>query len=373
VSSPPVRRTGAADAGTLDADAIEALAHRRLPAEALAYLESGSGRERTLAANRDAWDRIALRPRVLRDVTVVDPATQLLGTTVSMPVAIAPVGHQRLFHRAGEAATAAAAAARDVLHVVSTRCSVPLAQVAAAGGPFWFQVYVLRDRGLTRELVAAAARLGARALVLTADTPVPGTKRRCPDLVIPDAMLFANLPDVAASGDPQRWDRISQAADVTPGTIAWLAEQSGLPVVVKGVLHPDDARTAVAAGARAVVVSNHGGRQLDGAVASCLALPGVVEAVGDTAEVLVDGGIVTGVDVVRALAQGARAVLVGRPAILGLAADGAAGVGRVLDRYRTELVEAMRLAGADRPGAIGRDLLAPAAGQAVQDAPGGTR
>lgn len=370
---PLADRPGADAARPLDARSMAALAHRHLSADALAYLETGTGRETTLRANRRAWDRVALRPRVLRDVTGIDPSTTVLGTELPMPVAVAPVGYQRMFHPDGEAATAAGAAAHGVLHVVSTRCSVPLQQVAAGGGPWWFQVYVLRDRGLTLALVQAAAGLGAQALVLTADAPVPATKRRCPTLSMPDEFLFANLPELVAASDPDRWDRTTQAPDLTPATIAWLAERSGLPVAAKGVLHPDDARVAVTAGARAVVVSNHGGRQLDGAMASARALPAVADAIGDTALVLVDGGIRSGVDVLRALALGARGVLVGRPVIHGLAAQGSTGVAAVLDRFRTELVEAMRLAGATRVPEVGADLLEPIPGQAGQEAPGGTR
>ncbi|HUY97482.1 MAG TPA: alpha-hydroxy acid oxidase [Verrucomicrobiae bacterium] len=329
---------------------MAARARRRLSPDALAYLETGAGRETTLRANRRAWDKVALRPRVLRDVRVVDPSTTILNTPVSLPVGIAPVGYQRLFHPRGEAATAAAAAERGALLMLSTRCSMPLADVAAAGGPLWFQVYVLRDRGLTVEMAREAARLGARALVITVDTPVPGSKRRCPDLSMLDEVL-------AVPAERSRRERITQAADVTPDTIGWLASTTGLPVGVKGVLHPDDARIAVRAGAAVVIVSNHGGRQLDGAVASAVALPAVVDAVGDQVPVLVDGGIRHGSDVLRALALGARGVLVGRPVIHGLAAAGAEGVAAVLDRFRRELEEVMRLAGADRIDAIGRDLL----------------
>jgi 4-hydroxymandelate oxidase len=238
--------------------------------------------------------------------------------------------------------------------VLSTRSSTRIESVAAAAGSWWFQVYVLRDRALTKELVQRATAAGARALVLTGDTPYVGRKRRDRgSLAIPDEDFRANLErltDVTLA---------EQAADVTFDDIGWLRELSGLPVLVKGVLRGDDAAHCMEAGAAGVVVSNHGGRQLDGAVATAEALPEVVKALAGRGEVLVDGGVRTGRDVVRALALGARAVLVGRPVLWGLATEGAAGVARVLTELQEDTAHVMALAGAATVDQVTADLVLP--------------
>lgn len=332
---------------------LEARARAALPPEVFDYFAGGSGDEDTLAANEAAWRAVRLRPRVLRDVSRVDTSTTVLGERVASPVLVAPTAFHRLAHPAGEVATAEGTAAAGSLLVLSSRASMRIEAVAAAAGPWWFQVYVLRERSLTRDLVQRAAASGARALVLTGDTPYVGRKRRDRGSVaIPDEDFRVNLErltDVSLA---------EQAADVTFEDIAWLRELSGLPVLVKGVLRGDDAVRCLDAGAAGVIVSNHGGRQLDGAVATAHALPEVVEAVAGRAEVLVDGGVRSGRDVLRALALGASAALVGRPVLWGLATGGATGVRAVLDELREDTAHVMALAGATTVADITAELLA---------------
>jgi 4-hydroxymandelate oxidase len=323
------------------------------------FFAGGSGDESTLAANADAWRHVALRPHVLRDVSSVDTRVRVLGRELPAPVCVAPMGYQVLAHPAGEVATARGARRAGALLTVSSRSSRRIEEVAAEAGPWWFQVYVLRDRGLTAELVRRAAAAGASALALTGDTPYLGRRRRDRDpVLVPDEIFGVNLGD--------GFDRAlaEQAADVTYDDIAWLAEISGLPVVVKGVLRGDDARDCAAAGAAGVWVSNHGGRQLDGAVATAVALPEVADAVGDRVEVYADGGIRTGTDVLRALALGARAVFVGRPVLWHLATGGEDAVADGLGRLTDELAHAMGLAGVTTTDAVGRSLCASPTGGA---------
>ncbi|WP_329234550.1 alpha-hydroxy-acid oxidizing protein [Actinoallomurus sp. NBC_01490] len=332
-------------------------ARRALDPAVFDFFAGGSGDESTLAANTAAWRRVALRPHVLRDVSSVDTRVRVLGRELPAPVCVAPMGYQVLAHPGGEVATARGARRAGALLTVSSRSSRRIEEVAAEAGPWWFQVYVLRDRGLTADLVRRAAA-GASALALTGDTPYLGRRRRDRDpALIPDEIFGVNLGD--------GFDRAlaEQAADVTYDDIAWLAEISGLPVVVKGVLRGDDARDCAAAGAAGVWVSNHGGRQLDGAVATAVALPEVADAVGDRVEVYADGGIRTGTDVLRALALGARAVFVGRPVLWHLATGGEDAVADGLTSLSEELAHAMGLAGVTTTAAIGRGLCAsPTAG-----------
>ncbi len=335
---------------TPDATQLQRQAAKVLPAAVYNYYAGGSGRERTLRANLKSWRRVWLAPRVLRDVSAVDTGTELLGSGLATPVGVAPTAFHRLAHPDGELATAAGAAAAGALFVLSSRSSCRIedvgAIVAAGGGTWWFQVYVMRDRSLTAGLVRRAARAGASALVLTADTPVVGRKWRDKPGGPPvsDADFLANLgplSDLAAA---------AQAADVTFADIGWLAATGGgLPVVVKGVLRPDDALTCAAHGAAAIIVSNHGGRQLDGAVPAARALPDIAAAISagqPDLGVCVDGGIRAGQDVLSALALGARAVFVGRPVLWALACAGADGVRDLLAGLTADLAHAMALAGA---------------------------
>jgi 4-hydroxymandelate oxidase len=326
-----------------------------LPEAAYGYYATGAGQQSTLAANLAAWSELSLRPRVLRDVSRIDLSTTVLGEPVPHPILVAPTASHRLGHPDGELATARGAARANSLMVVATRASVTLEAIAAAApdAQRWFQVYVMRDRAWTAELLQRAEAAGATALMLTGDTPFVPSKRHATKSTLLDEITMANLPSVPPIDQGERHD-----PSITFDVIAWLREQSGLPVIVKGVLRGDDARRCLEAGASAVVVSNHGGRQLDGAVATARALPEVVASVGDDGEVYVDGGIRSGVDVLRALALGARAVLVGRPVLWGLATGGADGVTAVLQGLRDELHEAAALAGAASVAEMTDDLIA---------------
>ncbi|MGH3373948.1 MAG: alpha-hydroxy acid oxidase [Actinoallomurus sp.] len=346
-------------AGHADYAELEERARRALEPAVFDFYAGGSGDETTLAANAAAWRRVALRPHVLRDVSSADTRVRVLGHELATPVCVAPMGYQTLAHPDGEVAMARGARRAGALLTVSSRSSRRIEEVAAEAGPWWFQAYVLRDRGLTRELVRRAAEAGATAVALTGDTPYLGRRRRDRDPgLIPDEVFGVNLGD--------GFDRAlaEQAADVTYDDITWLREVSGLPVVVKGVLRGDDALSCAAAGAAGVWVSNHGGRQLDGAVPTAEALPEVAAAAGGTVEVYADGGVRTGVDVLRALALGARAVFVGRPALWCLATGGAETVAEGLAELSDGLAHAMGLAGVTTVTEIDRGLCALAGGGA---------
>ena len=343
----------------LDLSALEAAARDRLDQGVYDYVAGAADDEITLAANAAAWDSILLRPRVLRDVTSVELSTTLLGTAVSSPLGVAPTAFQRLVHPEGECAMAKGAAARECLMVLSTRATSTPADCfeAAPDGPRWYQVYVLNDRSRNERMIKDAVQAGISALVLTADTPVLGRRRRD---VVNQFMLPANLGGPSLHLEPgEEGNLVDQAADVTFDDIAWLKQISGLPVVVKGVVRGDDAAACVDAGADGVWVSNHGGRQLDGCVPTAMALPEVVAAVGERAEVYVDGGIRRGTDILKAVAMGAKAAFVGRPAVWGLTTDGAAGVELVLKGLKGELKLAMALAGARSVAEVSSDLIAP--------------
>jgi 4-hydroxymandelate oxidase len=339
---------------------LERRARYLLPPRVYDYYAGGSGRERTLRASTRAWRQYWLAPRILRDVSAVDTSISLLGeppTTAATPIAVAPTAFQSLAHPDGELATARGAAEAGALLVLSTRTTRRIEDVAqiiaGAGGDWWFQVYVLRDRDLTASLVGRAVAAGARALVLTGDTPLVGNKLRG-DSVISDDLLDANMGPLADPG------MVAQAADVTIADIGWLARLAGVPVLVKGVLRADDARACVSAGAAGVIVSNHGGRQLDRAVPAALALPGVAAALAapDTpGAVFADGGLRTAEDMLTALALGAQAVFLGRPVLWALACGGADGVRDLLTGLTSDLAHAMALAGArslaELPGVTG--------------------
>jgi 4-hydroxymandelate oxidase len=336
-------------------DAEEA-AMRILPADVRDFVAGGSEAEVTLAANRAALDAVFLTPRVLGGITACDPATVLVGSRSALPVAVAPMSYQRLLHPEGELGMARAAREAGIPLTLSMMSSCPLEEVAAVGGTLWQQLYWLRDRAQVTDVIQRAESAGCRALMLTVDVPRLG--RRLRDMrnnfALPPGVTAANLRDEAAgllhrpaAGASGVAAHTNYAFDpsLSWADVAWLRETTRLPLVLKGILHPDDARHAVAHGADAIVVSNHGGRQLDGAVASITALPGVRDAVQGRCEVLLDGGIRGGTDVLRALSLGASGVLLGRPALWGLASGGAPGVARVLSLLAEELTEAMHLAG----------------------------
>ncbi|HUF22815.1 MAG TPA: alpha-hydroxy acid oxidase [Vicinamibacterales bacterium] len=334
------------------------------------YYAGAAGDERTLADNVEALGRLKLVPRVLVDVSRVDTSTTVLGEPLSMPIMLAPTAFNKLAHPEGEAAAARAAAGAGTLMVASTIATCTLEEIAsAAPGPRWFQLYIYKDRAITAELVARAEAAGYRAIVLTVDTPLLGRRERDArnNFMLPPGIGIANFAGLRDRLDATGWPPGSSFsayvhnlfdASVTWEALDWLRASTTLPVVLKGVLSPDDAMRAVEAGAAGVIVSNHGGRQLDGAIASIDALPAVAEAVGGRIEVLMDGGIRRGADVIKALALGARAVLIGRPYLWGLAANGEQGVRHVLDILRGELELAMALAGRPTPADIDRSAIA---------------
>ena len=330
----------------LNAFDFEALARERLDDAAWEYFRGGAGDESTLRENRAAFDKWKLQPRVLVDVATVDTSTTVLGTPVAAPVLVAPVALQKLAHPDGEAATARAAAAAGTIMILSTSATMRPAPVAAAAAdaPRWFQIYVFRDRGVTQALIDEACASGYSALVLTVDVPILGRR---------EGALRAgfHIPDeLEVAGDI--FDDID--ASVSWRDVEWIAGH-GLPVVLKGILTPEDALVAVEHGAAGVVVSNHGGRQLDGVPASIDALPRVAEAVGGRCEVLLDSGVRRGVDVLRAVALGARAVLVGRAVVYALAAGGEEGVARLLRLLREEVELGLRLLGCSSVDEIARE------------------
>ena len=316
----------------------------------LGYYAGGAGDEVTLRDNVEAWRRIAVRPRVMVDVSTVDPKVTVLGRERPHPIFVAPTAFHRLATPEGERATARAAAAADSLYCLSSLATTSVAQAAEAapGGARWFQLYVFKDRAVSDELLAAAVEHGYEAVVLTVDLPVLGIRER-------DMHSGFAIQEATAIPSVERTEPLSmlEVGELIDASLTWtdverFAGQCGLPVIVKGVLTAEDAVLAAEHGAAGVVVSNHGGRQLDTVLAGADALPEVVDAAGDRIEVLVDGGIRRGSDVLKALALGARAVLVGRPVLWGLACGGEEGARRVLSMLRLEFDNALALAGVPR-------------------------
>jgi lactate 2-monooxygenase len=358
--------------------AVSELEERAIAAmdpKAANYICAGAGSEDTMRANRGAFARRRIVPRMLRDVAARDLSTTVLGTAMPAPLLLAPIGVQKVVHPEGELATARAAAAVGVPMIASTASHFPLEEIAEAGGegPRWFQLYWPNDPGLARSFVERAEAAGYGAIVLTVDTFIPGWK--------PRDLQQAWLPFLSGMGvgnyfyDPVFRAALEKTPEEDPGmatgqflgvqanpSLSWedlgqLREMTSLPIVVKGIQHVDDAREAVRRGLDGVVVSNHGGRQVDGAIASLDALPAIAEAVGDDLAVLFDSGVRGGADVLKALALGADAVCLGRPYIWGLALDGQAGVEAVLKMVLAELDLTMALSGLTRPEEIGPDLL----------------
>ncbi len=349
----------------------ERIAAEKLDAGPLGYFAGGAGDEVTLRDNVEAWQRWRLRPRVLTDVSEVSTAVELLGGPLSMPILVAPVAYQRLADPDGEVGMARAAAAAETAMCLSTLATTRPSELAAAAPPGrrWFQLYCFRDEAVTRALVDEAVESGYEAIVVTVDAPPGGNRER--DLrtgfAIPAGL---GVPSVAAAMGVERTVTIEETFELMSRSLTWadfgdLASESSLPVLVKGLLTAEDATLAVEHGAAGVVVSNHGGRQLDRALATGDALPEVVEAVEGRAAVLVDGGIRRGVDVAIALALGADAVLVGRPALWGLAAAGEEGAARVLELLRSELQLALALCGCASPAELDRAHVRRAPGTSV--------
>ncbi|HZS33625.1 MAG TPA: alpha-hydroxy acid oxidase [Methylomirabilota bacterium] len=368
---------------------LRGLARRRLPRAVFDFVEGGAGDEVTVERNRTAFRRVAFRPRVLVDVSKREQATMVLGEPVATPVLVAPTGMAGLCWPRGEAVAARAAQDAGTIYTLSTHASCSIEEVAAhAPGPLWFQLYVWQNRELTRSFVDRARAAGYRALVLTVDVPIVSRRER--DLrngfTIPPRVTVRNALDVlrhpgwtrrvllgprltlanlvGAPGAP-RADIVTLGgvaqrqvdASVSWADLAWFRSLWSGPLVLKGVLSAEDARRAVEHGVDGLIVSNHGGRQLDSAPAALEVLPEIADAVGDRAEVLMDGGVRRGADVVKALALGARAVLVGRPYLYGLAAGGGAGVRRVLELLKGEIDHALALVGVPRVGELDRSVV----------------
>jgi lactate 2-monooxygenase len=358
----------------LEQRAVEAMEPR-----AANYVGAGAGSEDTIRANVEAFKRWRIVPRMLRDVSSRDLSTTLLGTVAPAPLLLAPIGVQAILDEAGELATARAAAAVGVPMIASTAAHFSLEEIAEAGGPEaprWFQLYWANDRELVESFVKRAERAGYGAIVLTVDTFIPGWK--------PRDLQQAWLPFLNGMGvanyfqDPVFRAALEQPPEEDQGAatghflgvqanpalswddLAWLREQTSLPIVIKGIQHVDDAREAAARGADGIIVSNHGGRQVDGAIASLDALPPIAAAAGDELAVLFDSGVRSGADVLKALALGANAVCLGRPYVWGLTLAGQAGVEAVLKMVLGELDLTMALCGLTRPEEITAELLAPA-------------
>jgi 4-hydroxymandelate oxidase len=350
----------------------EQLARERLPQMVFDYYFGGSGDEVTVRENRLGWRRWRLRPRVLVDVGTRDLSTTVLGMSTSLPVLTAPCAFNALAHPDGELAVARAATAAGVIQVVSTAGTYSLEEVAAAApaGTRWFQLYCYRDRDVTKWLVERAVAANYQALCLTVDAPLVGRRERDRrnGFGLPPGMAWKNLEGVGLDRmeAPEQGSALEHYiseiwdASLTWDAIEFLRNLSPLPLVIKGILTAEDASRAVDHGAAAIIVSNHGGRQLDGALPTSEALPEVVQAVEGKAEVLVDGGIRRGSDILKALAMGARAVLVGRPYLWALAVSGQGGVEHMFDILRDELDLDMALAGRPTIASIDRTLVCPA-------------
>jgi isopentenyl diphosphate isomerase/L-lactate dehydrogenase-like FMN-dependent dehydrogenase len=339
---------------------FERLAEERLDPGAFGYYAGGAGDEQALAGNVEAWRRLRLRPRVLVDVAEVSPATTVLGTPVSMPLLVAPTAIQRLAHPDGEPGMARAAAAADTVMCLSTIATATLEEVAAAapGAPRWFQLYVFRDRGVTEDLISQAAAHEYGAIVLTVDAPRLGRRER--DLRtafrVPEQITVPSFAAALAASDAGKWEGATplELLSAIDPSLTWegleeVRSLSALPLVLKGIQTAEDAALACEHGADAIVVSNHGGRQLDAVAPTAELLPEIVEAVAGRIEIYVDGGIRRGSDVVKALALGARAVLAGRAPLWGLACDGEPGALRVLELLRDEIELALALCGCTSP------------------------
>ncbi|HEX6317013.1 MAG TPA: L-lactate dehydrogenase [Gemmatimonadaceae bacterium] len=372
------------------------LAESRLPRQLFDYIDGGAVDERTLAANCSDFARFQLRQRVLRDVSGVDTSVEVAGRPAAMPVVLAPVGLAGLMRRRGEVQAARAAAAANVPFCLSTVGLCSLEEVRAASpAPFWFQLYMMRDRGYVRELLQRASGVGVDTLVFTVDLAVVGARYRdirngmggglTPWARFRSALNFAAHPrwlaDVALGGRPlvfgnlasyvssaknvqqfRSWIDAQFDPSVTWRDIDWLRQEWPGRLVIKGILEPDDARAAADAGAQGIVVSNHGGRQLDSTPSAVMALPAIADAVGGRLEVMMDGGIRNGQDVVKALALGARSVMIGRAWVYALAARGEPGVRHVLALLQKEMAVTMALTGVTRTSALNREVLLSANG-----------
>lgn len=343
----------------------EAQARARLSDAAWAYIQGGAADEITLRANRSAWDQWQLLPRVLKDLSTPATPRTLLGRPLPNPLLLAPVAYQCLAHPDGELASVCAASAQGVGYVLSAQASQPMASIAQAvvqdpdRGPLWFQLYWQGSRAHTLALADQAQAAGFEALVLTVDAPVHGARdrERRSGFALPPGISAVNLSVRMPTDLPTLKSQAPTWDDVI-----WLRQQLSLPLILKGVLHPADARLAIQAGADALIVSNHGGRTLDTTPPTAQWLPKIREAVGPDVPLLVDGGIRRGTDVLKALALGAQAVLIGRPVMMGLSTGGAAGVAHVIRLLLDEFNIALTLCGCASPADVSADLLWPQPG-----------
>ena len=377
---PSHRGLQAIPADTVSLADYERHAQARMDAGAWAYLQGGAGDEHTLRANAQAWQALQLLPRVLRRTAGGHTRSELLGRTLAHPIIVAPVAYQKLAHPEGEMDTALAAAAQEAGFVLSTQSSVRMEDIGDAiasddlRGPLWMQLYLQPDRAFTQALVHRAEAAGFEAIVLTVDAPTSGVRdrERRSGFRLPAGISAVNLAGMGATAAPG--ERREQGGLPPQGSalfddllhhaptwddVAWLRSRTRLPILLKGVLHPDDARQARDAGVQGLIVSNHGGRTLDTVLPTARALPRIVDAVGADLPVLVDGGIRRGTDVLKALALGARAVLVGRPCMHALATAGALGVAHGIRLLRDELEAAMALTGCATLADIHRGLIDP--------------
>ncbi|MFN8355142.1 MAG: alpha-hydroxy acid oxidase [Spirosomataceae bacterium] len=338
---------------------IQAAAKECMSSMAYEYVESGAADELTVRWNREAFERLQLLPRVLVDASRLDTRVTLFGTELAHPILVAPSAFHRLYHPEGELATAQGAGMASAAYVVSSYTTTPLEQIASvATSPLWFQLYVQDDRSFTKDLILRAEANGCKALCITVDTPTTGPRDRqakanfhLPEGLPTPYMIDLNLGKAArisTEHNPLTWD-----------DIAWMKSFTSIPVLLKGILHPADAELAVQAGADGIVVSNHGGRNLDTVPATAEVMPSIADQVAGRVPLLMDGGIRRGTDVLKALALGAQAVLVGRPICYGLAAGGAEGVARTLSILQKELAMAMALTGKTTLSAIDRSVIQP--------------
>jgi isopentenyl diphosphate isomerase/L-lactate dehydrogenase-like FMN-dependent dehydrogenase len=346
----------------------EAAAREKLPKTAYDYYRSGANDEITLRENHAAYERIQLHPRVLKDISKPDLATRILGQDIAMPILVAPTAFHRMAHPLGEVATVRAAGEANTIMIFSTLSNSSFEEVMPeATGPVWFQLYVYKDREATLSLIQRAESQGCTAIAVTVDAQVWGRRER--DIKnrfrLPKDLSIKNLMPTGQEQMPKKKGESGLAAYVawqfdptlSWKDIDWLCARSKIPVLLKGVMHPGDARLAIDHGAAGVIVSNHGARQLDTVPATIDALPAIVEAVDGKIEVLIDGGIRRGTDVFKALALGAKAVAVGRPIIWGLAVDGQAGAKRILDLLRKDFELTMKLCGCTSIQEITKDLI----------------
>lgn len=349
---------------SVDFDALEDRARALMPPASFAFCAAGADDEISTAENIAAWRNLRLRPRVLRDLSVTDTGVTLLGHKHPSPILVAPTGRHKLFHAQGEAATARGAAAAGVGYVLASNSNVPIEDVAGErkGAPQWFQLYYWPDKAEVEALIDRLAAAGFSALVLTVDAPVPGWSPRAARLQHAPSPDIRNInmpgqPMARTAYHPDFAGKVMYPATWTE--LEWLVKRAPMPVLVKGVLRADDAVRCAECGARAVMVSNHGGRHLDTTVTTAEVTAEIAQALAGKAEVYVDGGIRRGTDILKALALGANAVMIGRPAIWGLTVQGAEGVTAVLDHLRVELVRAMQLTGTASIADATPDLLAP--------------